>query len=852
MSRTARLLDYIKPSRYLLDIDVSLEIFAFSARETIWFELAHPSPTLKFHGVGMRGVTGRLADGSAAKTITLDPDEQTITFLFDQLVPPGSHQLTVTFEGAISESLHGFYRSSYDRDGRKYWLASTQFEAVHAREAFMCIDEPAAKAVFDITITAENSYVVLANTNEVSARPAGTSRVRHTFASTPIMSTYLVAYIIGDLEAVSAKSKHGVKVTAYGTPGKTGQLGFALDVATRTLDFFEDYFAIPYPLAKLDMVAIPDFASGAMENWGLVTYRETALLLDPANASLGNRQRVVEVVAHELAHQWFGNLVTMAWWNDLWLNEGFASWIEVLAQDQLFPEWEVWTQFVSGHYAYAMELDGLASTHPIEVEVEDPRALDEIFDAVSYSKGAAIIHMLQTYLGADDFRDGLRRYLGSFSYQNATTADLWRALEAASGQPVGRIMAAWTSQPGYPLVTLTQYNDRLTIAQQRYFASPLETPTTATQHWPLPIRLVADDKTETVLLIEPDVTTVKLAAGKILKANAGQSAFLRLRYDADAMARLLPLMESRELGVIDRFGIISDLYATAHSGLTSSLLALEATAALAHEPDYTVWQSLSGGFEALSDTVEDEALRKRLDSFGRQLVAPNLDRLGWVPAKDEPYFDSLMRPMILQQAIRFGDTATIDAARSRFEDLLQGQAVPADLRPAVYYGVAYAGDELDFDALLARYREETIPQERMRLLGALCRFRKPDLMRRALELTFSDDVRSQDIIFVLAWCTTNRDGRDQAWSFIKQQWPRLLKQFGGGGHMLESIPVYLGQSFASVAAADDIEAFFAARPHPAITRPVRQATETIRLKAAWFARDRQAIEGFLDDQLKNR
>jgi len=637
------LFEIIQPARYALDIDVRLDSFAYSATERISFTLKSAASELVFHGVGLK-IISAVADGvHAASRITADVAAQTLTFNFDSVLSHGSHTLDVSLTGRIDESLHGFYRSSYHHGGKKRWLASTQFEAVHAREAFVCIDEPAAKAVFDIAITADKSYVVLSNTDETSSQPVKASRVKHTFAATPVMSTYLVAYIIGDLEAVSARSAGGVLVSAYGTPGKTQQLGFALDVATRSLDFFEDYFAIPYPLPKLDMVAIPDFASGAMENWGLVTYRETALLLDPANASLGNRQRVVEVVAHELAHQWFGNLVTMAWWNDLWLNEGFASWIEVLAQDHLFPEWQVWTQFVSGHYAYAMELDGLASTHPIEVEVEDPRALDEIFDAVSYSKGAAIIHMLQTYLGADVFRDGLRAYLRQYSYLNAETADLWRALETSSGQPVGRIMSAWTSLPGYPLVTISQDQDRLTIAQQRYFASSLEASAGNVERWPLPLRLLADDNTATALLIEPDATTVTLPAGKILKANAGQSAFLRIRYDEAAIAQLLPLMERQELSVIDRYGIIGDLYATAQSGLSSSRLALDATAALAREPDYTVWQSLSGGFEALIDTVEDDSLRQRLNDFGHQLVAPNLARLGWSPTVD---FDGLVRLLV--------------------------------------------------------------------------------------------------------------------------------------------------------------------------------------------------------------
>jgi puromycin-sensitive aminopeptidase len=844
----------IQPSRYDLDVNVFLDSFAYEVMERITFRLAAATSELVFHGVGLEIISAVADHTNAFTSLEFNDADQTLILIFDAILPAGSHILDISLTGSIDENLHGLYRSSYNHAGKESWLALTQFEAVHAREAFVCIDEPAAKAVFSIAITADKAFLVLSNANEISSQATQGSRIKHTFAATPVMSTYLVAFIIGELESVSAMSQHGVMINAYATPDKTEQLRFALDMAVRSLDFFDDYFAIPYPLPKLDMVAIPDFAFGAMENWGLITYRETALLLDPANASLGNRQRVVEVVAHELAHQWFGNLVTMAWWNDLWLNEGFASWIEVLAQDHLFPEWQVWTQFVSGHYAYAMELDGLASTHPIEVEVEDPRALDEIFDIVSYSKGAAIIHMLQTYLGAEAFRNGLRAYLKNFSYQNAVTADLWRALEMTSGEPVSHIMTAWTSQPGYPLITLSQADDHLKIKQQRYLASPLEVSVAGKERWrwPLPLRLITSDKTETALLIEANTTTVKLEGVKLLKANAGQSAFLRISYDAPAIRRLLPMMERQDMSVIDRFGIISDLYATAQSGLTSSRLALDTTAALRHEPDYTVWQSLSGGFQALVATVEDDNLRDRLNLFGRRLVTTNLNRLGWTAIQDEPYFDTLMRPMVLQQAIEFGDAATVDAAGSRFEDLLEGRGIPADLRPAVYYGVAYAGDAIEFDALLARYRAETIPQERMRLLGALCRFRKPELIDRALALAFSDDVRSQDIIFVLAWCITNRDCRDQAWAFVQRKWPRLLKQFGDGGHMLESVPSYLGQGYASTTSADEIEQFFAAHPHPALTRPVKQAVESIRLKAAWFARDRQVIEAFLIDQLKNR
>ncbi len=842
MAKVARLYDRIQPSRYEVSLDINLGGFSYTASQRIVFQLKRPSKTLVFHAVGLRITQATLEDDREAAKTSLDPERQTITFSFVDAVPAGKHTLEFEMAGTINESLHGFYRSSYDEGGQEMWLAVTQFEAVHAREAMVCIDEPAAKAIFELSLTVDEHLTAIANTNVIRELTLQSGRHRYDFAPTPKMSTYLVAFMVGQFESIQRKTPEGVTVRAYTTPGKGKHLEYALDVACRTLSYFHDYFGIPYPLPKLDMVAVPDFASGAMENWGLVTYRETALLLDDASASLSNRQRVAEVVAHELAHQWFGNLVTMTWWNDLWLNEGFASWIEVLAQDHLFPEWDIWTQFAAGRYAEALELDGLANTHPIEVEVEDPRHLDEIFDSVSYDKGAAIINMLHAYLGAEVFRQGLHLYLERHQYGNAVTNDLWDALGKASGRPVSQMMTAWTTQAGYPLLRTTDE----TLEQIRFYSSPRASAVKSDSTWPIALAVLNDQgKTEPLgLMTSPSQPRPK---GEWLKLNPGQSGLYRVVYNDTDLERVNSALQLGQLSPIDRYGVVSDLYATTTAAFTSSQQALSLTTSLRQESNYIVWAAASGGFAELLHVVDDEALRTRLKQFGLWLVQPNLERLGWSPHDDEPYFDSLMRPMVLQQAISYEDVPTAAYARQLFSAHLAGDPIPADLRAVVYGAIARTGDASDFDRLLTLYRSETIPQERMRLLSAINRFRKPELITRALELGFSSEVRAQDTIYVIAWGLMNRDGREATWQAIQDRWPLLLDRYGSGGHMLEHFPLYVGQSFASHAKAREVAEFFAAHPHPGITRPVAQAIESIELKADWYDRDRSQIEAFLTD-----
>ena len=847
MANVARLVNQIVPGKYTLDIDLDMETFRYALTEKFTFELTSPTRELVLHGKGLDISKTRLDGDIQAIATPKNSADELVTFEFEAEIAAGSHYLELEISGVVSDSLHGFYRSSYDHNGTQKWLATTQFEAVHAREVFACVDEPLAKAVFELSIVAPDNLVAISNTNVVSEEPARPGRKRVRFAATPRMSTYLLCFVIGELEYMESVTPEGVLVRAYATPGKASQLSFAVDTAVKTLSFYSDYFGIAYPLPKLDMIAIPDFASGAMENWGAVTYRETDLLLDPAKTSLANRQRVVVVVAHELAHQWFGNLVTMAWWNDLWLNEGFATWVEVLAMDKLYPEWQAWDDFTTNTMAYSMDLDGLANTHAIQVDVEDPRSLDEIFDAISYFKGASIINMIAQYIGATAFRKGLHKYLDAHKYANSVTGDLWAALAEAADKPVVEMMSAWTSQPGYPIVS---FEDG-TAKQARFYSSPREAKTAAAAKadWPIPFSVIrAGGETSDPILMEREVElSDEVVGADWFKPNPGQTAFFRTLYTDPMVKALGAPLRDKSLAARDRFGVVDDVFEATRAGLADTSVALNLLVHMRDESDFVVWSAVGGGLSSVLGVTEDKELRKRLESFGHWLVQPNVSRLGWDQKPHESAFDTLMRPVVMQQAVRFDDKAVTAEAKRRFEAFLEGADLDPDLRPVVLYGVARHGGEREFEAILSRYRVEQSPQMKMGLLTSLGRFRSPELIDRFLALGISEDVRPQDIFRILAWGFLNRHARDATWAFVKDHWELFLERYGEGGHMLEHFPLYAGSGFATHAMAAEIKAFFGARPHPSTNRPAAQAVETIELKADWFERDRDKIAAFLGD-----
>ena len=505
-----RLPDDITPCKYDLKLTPNFNLFTFKGHVSIDINVRASTNriTLNSADLSISSVSLVTEIGSSIPTTNIDFDREaeTVSFLFSQEIPAGRSVLHIGFSGDLNDQLRGFYRCKYvGLDGEDKYLGATQFEATDARRAFPCWDEPAAKASFEVTLEIPSAMVAISNTTVVEETIVDSYTKLVRFYETPKMSTYLLAFIVGELGSVSRRTSNGTLVSVWTTPGKETQGQFALETAAKLLEYFNSYFGIPYPLEKLDHIALPDFAAGAMENWGAITYREIALLFDPENSAANTRQRIAEIVSHEMAHMWFGDLVTMEWWDDLWLNESFASWMGNKAVADLYPEWDMWTQFVYQDTNGGLNLDALQHSHPIEVEVSNPAEIAELFDAISYNKGGAVLRMLEGFLGEDIFRQGIHHYLKKNQYGNARTEDLWKSLEQVSGKPVTEIMNTWVKQAGYPFIQVETSTHNtgvvISLSQQRFLYDLLMPDSVKTPAlWQVPVTVSSRDTKASALM----------------------------------------------------------------------------------------------------------------------------------------------------------------------------------------------------------------------------------------------------------------------------------------------------------------------------------------------------------------
>ncbi|XP_005990128.1 puromycin-sensitive aminopeptidase [Latimeria chalumnae] len=788
-------------------------------------------------------------------------EDEKVTLSFPSTLQKGTGTLKVDFVGELNDKMKGFYRSKYTApSGEVRCAAVTQFEATDARRAFPCWDEPAIKATFDITLIVPKDRVALSNMNVVDRKPyAGDKNlVEVKFARTPVMSTYLVAFIVGEYDFVEARSADGVQVRVYTPVGKAEQGRFALEVAVKTLPFYKDYFNVPYPLPKIDLIAIADFAAGAMENWGLVTYRETALLIDPKNSCCSSRQWVALVVGHELAHQWFGNLVTMEWWTHLWLNEGFASWIEYLCVDHCFPEYDIWTQFVSADYTRAQELDALDNSHPIEVSVGHPSEVDEIFDAISYSKGASVIRMLHNYIGDEDFRKGMNLYLMKFQHKNAKTEDLWQNLEEASGKPIAAVMNSWTKQMGFPLVyveAVQKGQDRLLKLSQKKFCASGPFKTTRGSdcpYWMVPISVcTAEDPTCAKTRLLMDKPNMELLIKDIMphqwvKLNPGTVGFYRIQYSPPMLESLLPGIRDLSLLPVDRLGLQNDLFSLARAGIISTVEVLKVMEAFVNEPNYTVWSDLSCNLGVLSSLLAQAEHQDGIQEFIKDLFEPISLKLGWDPKPGEGHLDALLRGLVLGKLGKAGHKPTIEEARRRFREHVEGrQTLPADLRSPVYVTVLKHGDVGTLDTMLKLHKQADMQEEKNRIERVLGAISASDLILRVLAFSLSEEVRPQDTVSVIGGVAGgSANGRRAAWKFVKDNWEELFNRYQGGFLISRLIKLTV-DGFAGDKIASDVKVFFESHPAPAAERTIQQCCENILLNATWLKRDVDEITQYL-------
>jgi puromycin-sensitive aminopeptidase len=622
-----------------------------------------------------------------------------------------------------------------------------------------------------------------------------------------------------------------------------------VDNAVRLLGFFNEYFGTPYPLPKLDHIAVPDFAAGAMENWGAITYRETALLFDPENSAANTRQRILEVVAHEMAHMWFGDLVTMEWWDDLWLNESFATFMGDKAVDNLYPEWNMWTQFVSADTNAGLGLDGLRNSHPIEQRVENPAEIRELFDAISYSKGGAVLRMLEHFLGHDTFREGIRQYIAKHQYGNARTEDLWDALAAASGQPVTEIMNTWIKQTGYPLVTADiQRNGSqasVNLRQERFLYDHLLGEPADETRWQVPVTLIAQGSQEIVPHLMGERSSslaLDAPANGWLKVNAGQTGFYRVSYQSQEWERLRAAVAAKELPAADRLGLQNDAYALMRAGYAPAGLFLSLAEAYVDEDDATVWGDLVSNLRGLENLIIDQPFVDKYRDFARGLLERIVGKVGWDAKPGEGHLDVLRRSIVLGAAGSYGNPSVTAEARRRFDSY---QRYPAslhpDLRGLVYGLTAQEGDRSIYDTLWEMERKASLHEEKVRLLGSLTRFQQEDILRETLERSFQpEEVRPQDTPLVIIGVAGNRYGRDLAWDFIKRNWDEVDRRYGRGGFAIMRLVGITG-GFTDEARAKEVEEFFREHPAPSANRTIQQSLERIHLNAKWLERNRPEL-----------
>ncbi|MBX3330448.1 MAG: M1 family metallopeptidase [Nitrospira sp.] len=847
-----RLPRHVIPTRYDLRLEPDLTNATFTGQVTITITVKQTTQTILLNAVDLVLQSAEAEDANQRQfktLIELDHKTQRAGLSFEEPIQPGEWRLHLSFHGKLNDQLRGFYRSTYkDVSGTQQTLAATQFEATDARRAFPCWDEPDFKAVFSTTLVIDPQLTAISNTSIVS-ESVETNKKLVRFTDTIKMSTYLVAFVVGRLEATEPVWVGKTPLRLWTVPGKKPLTSFGQDIAAASLNFFQNYYALPYPGDKLDLVAIPDFASGAMENLGAITFRETALLVDRRTGTHAELERVADVVAHENAHMWFGDLVTMSWWNGLWLNEAFATFMEMLAVDAWRPEWKRWETF-SVARAAAFSIDGLVSTRPIEYPVHAPKDADAMFDILTYEKGASVLRMLEQHIGPTVFRDGVRQYLRTHVYGNADTNNLWMALGTVADQPVPELMNGWIFQPGFPLVTAEMRHQELRLSQQRF--TYIAQASTAEQLWQIPIqiRLVIGDRTEhRRLLLTERETTIGIPAGVTsIFVNEGGHGFYRVRHRSPLLEQLLDRGLDR-LAAIERFMLVSDAWATTVAGLTALPEYLRLTAHFKSERDKNVWAVLLDSFSLLNRIISSED-RGALEAFVCACVKPAMDELGWDARSGESDLIRQLRGDLLGALGRLGNDAAIQhEAAERFRRYRKDPATAdSNVVPALVAILAHTGDEARYDEFLELYRTASTPQEERRYLFSLAAFRHKELLAHTRARTINGEIRTQDAPFIIGAMLTSVYSRELTWDFVKANWDHMDRLFPKQGlrRMCGGIV-----GLATPELEQDVREFFTSRKIDLGGKTLDQYLEQLRIAVLFHEREgrtlRAALAGSLDD-----
>ncbi|KAI1313401.1 hypothetical protein EDD11_002668 [Mortierella claussenii] len=790
--------------------------------------------------------------------VSYNVEEETITLEFPQVLHVGSSWiLDVTYIGLVNDKLNGFYRSVYtDADNNVHQLTTTQFQSTHARRAFPCWDEPAIKATFSLTLVAPQGMTCLSNMS-VHARTLLENGMQEvTFLKTPIMSTYLLAWVIGDFDYIEGYTSgefngERIRCRVYAPVGLADQGHYSLDLAVKSVEYFSRLFNIPYPLPKLDLVAVPDFAPGAMENWGLITFRTYALLIEEYG-SQDRKHEIAATVIHEISHQWFGNLVTMEWWSDLWLFEGFATHLAYIVVDELFPGWDIWSEFVK-RIQEVLKHDSLRTSHPVEVGVANPSEITQIFDEVSYMKGASILRMLSAWLGQDQLLLGVRKFIHKYMWSNANTQDLWITLAEECKVDVPGFMSKWTRQTGYPVLSITELDDSTILVRQTLFLSTGDVQEEEdTLIWPVPLGLAtAADSTPRNIMMDTKELVLKVDTNQWYKFNMGQTGFYRVSYPSKTLALLGQTFGTEQLNAANRVGLLTDAAALVASGIapTSSFLTL--LKYFEDEQNYMVWAEVSLRLQELLAVwlEQPKPIMDGLKEVQRRLFTKIVKRLGWDFPEGEDSSTCNLRAVAIRFAGRAGDPEIVAEARRRFSAFMKDRdmsAIPPDLRFPVFEIVIRTTQGVEeYEDIVNYYRETFIPAEKVVALSVLGYGNSLELVRRTLAFAMSPEVRTQDILSAIATLRSSVVGRAELWNFMRQYWDVLYERHCDDIGFLDYFVVLSIESFSTLERYREVQTFFANKDTSAYDRILATCLEGIRMNILWLERDCKDVEQWL-------
>ncbi|QPG75733.1 hypothetical protein FOA43_003093 [Brettanomyces nanus] len=845
----------VKPLHYYLTLEPLFDRFKFNGQEVIDLEVQDDSDSITLHTLEIDILDTSLTTGTGDIVkpvgITTNEDDQTTTFKFNEtLLKRGQiANLHIKFVGELNDKMAGFYRSTYEENGEVKYLATTQMEPTDCRRAFPCFDEPNLKARFSISLIGNKKLTFLSNMDVKQEEGIDSTRKKVVFNATPPMSTYLVAFIVGDLSYVESEYKfNDVPVRVYTTPGYEAKGQYAAELGARALEYYEKCFGIKYPLPKMDMVGIHDFSAGAMENWGVVTYRMVDLLYDEQKSTLDTKLRVSEVVAHELAHQWFGNYCTLDFWDSLWLNESFATYMSWKCCNEFYPDWKVWENFVGESLQYALSLDGLRSSHPIEVPVKRADEINQIFDAISYEKGSSVLRMLANWLGEDVFIQGVSKYLKKHAFSNAKTEALWEALSEVSGKDVEGTMKVWTERVGYPLVSIKESGSNVIATQHRFLTTGDVKPEDDGTVYPIFLGLKTDaGLDESVVFDKRSMEVPVKDKSSFFKVNGNSNGVFRVNYEPERWAKLGKA--ASKLSVEDRIGLVADAGALAVPGFSKTSNLLSLVSGWKSESSVFVWDEILTRLAAIRGAwlFEDRAVKDAIKSLTLDLVGEKSNTLGWKFGKHESFLDQRLKGLLFGSALSAGDCTVVAAADKMFADYVAGdkEAIHPNLRVSIFNSIASKGGEKEFKQLVSIYEHPQSMDEKIAALRSLGRFEDSAILSRVLSLLLDGTVRSQDIYIPLQGMRIHKLGVEMLFKWMCEKWDTLCHMLPPGLSMLGSVVQLCTSGFTKEEQYKKVEEFFQTKDTKGFNQGLAQALETIKSKSGWVARDSKDVEAWL-------